>query len=72
VIISFTKIIVAKCQRFIQTKMRGGQNKFPFPPTHFETYGSNVTVCPENISCHHSGTFSITVMLSAYYIKNIT
>jgi hypothetical protein len=37
------------------------------PLAPFETRGRNVTICPANISCYHSNTFSITEMLSAYY-----
>jgi hypothetical protein len=39
----------------------------PLPTAPFETRGRNVTVCPANICCYHSNTFSITEMLSAYY-----
>jgi hypothetical protein len=43
------------------------QNKFSSPPTPFETRGKNVTVCPANICCCHSGNFYNTEILSAYY-----
>jgi hypothetical protein len=46
----------------VPVELRGSQNKFPSPPTPFETRGRNVTACPANICCSQSGT-SITEML---------
>jgi hypothetical protein len=51
----------------IPAKMIGSQNKFSSPPTPFETCGRNVAICPAHICHYHSGTFSITEMLSANY-----
>jgi hypothetical protein len=48
----------------ISVEIVGSQNKFSSPPTPFETRGRNVTVCPANMCCYHSNTFSITEMLS--------
>jgi hypothetical protein len=44
----------------VPSKMIRRQNNFSSPPTLFETCGRNVTVCPANIRCYHSNTFSIT------------
>jgi hypothetical protein len=55
----------------IPTKFTGIQNRFSSPPTPFKAHGRNVIVCPANICCYHSGTSSITEMLSAYYTLQI-
>jgi hypothetical protein len=47
----------------IPAKMIGGQNKFSSPPTPFETRGRNVTVCPANTCCYHSGTLLLKFCL---------
>jgi hypothetical protein len=51
----------------IPASMIDSENKFSSPPTPFETHGRNDTVCPANICCYYSNTFSVTEMLSAYY-----
>jgi hypothetical protein len=56
-------------QYLIPAKMTGSQNKLSSPPTPFETRGRNVTVCPANIYCYHSDTFSFSEMLSASLCK---
>jgi hypothetical protein len=63
----FSKFCEIRSRNCISAKIIGGQNKFSSPPTPFETRGGNVTVCPANMFCYHSGTFSVTEMLLSAY-----
>jgi hypothetical protein len=57
---SCTKCLLRTVYR-IPTEIRGGQNIFRCYPNPFETRGRNVTVCPANMYCCHTGTLKCSL-----------